>query len=49
MPIRVAFDDLEASRRPASADPVFSDLWRQTGGEDEILERTINRWRNQGR
>ena len=49
VPIRVAFDDLEASRRPASADPVFSDLWRQVGGEDEILERTINRWRSQGR
>jgi len=49
VPIRVAFDDLEPNRRPASADPVFSDLWRQTGGEEEILERTINRWRNQGR
>jgi DNA helicase HerA-like ATPase len=49
IPIRVSFDDLEADRRPASADPVFSDLWNQQGGEDEILERTINRWRNQGR
>ena len=49
IPIRVAFDDLEADRRPASADPVFTDLWNQMGGEDEILERTINRWRNQGR
>jgi DNA helicase HerA-like ATPase len=49
VPIRVAFDDLEPARRPASADPVFSELWSQSGGEDEILERTINRWRNQGR
>jgi len=49
IPIRVAFDNLEPERRPASADPVFTDLWRQWGGEDEILERTINRWRNQGR
>ncbi|MBB5987146.1 ATP-binding protein [Sphingobium lignivorans] len=49
VPIRVAFDDLEASRRPASADPVFSSLWRESGGEEEILERTVNRWRNQGR
>jgi len=48
VPIRVAFDDLEARRRPASADPVFSDLWKQSGGEDEAIERTINRWRNQG-
>lgn len=49
VPIRVTFDNLEETRRPASADPVFSDLWRASGGEDEILERTINRWRNQGR
>ncbi len=49
VPIRVAFDDLEPNRRPASADPVFSVLWRQSGGEEEILERTVNRWRNQGR
>ena len=49
IPLRVAFDDLEQARRPASADPVFSDLWRQDGGEEEIIERTVNRWRNQGR
>jgi len=49
VPVRVAFDNLEPERRPASADPVFSELWRSSGGEDEILERTINRWRNQGR
>lgn len=49
VPIRVAFDDLEAKLRPASADPQFSELWRVSGGEEEILERTINRWRNQGR
>ena len=48
VPIRVAFDNLEARRRPASADPVFSELWRQCGGEEEVVERTINRWRNQG-
>jgi hypothetical protein len=49
IPIRVAFDDLEESKRPASDDPVFSDLWRETGGEDQIIGRTIRRWRSQGR
>ena len=49
VPIRVALDNLEESRRPASADPSFTDLWRQSGGEQDILERTITRWRNQGR
>ncbi|HEY9581149.1 MAG TPA: DUF87 domain-containing protein [Rhizorhapis sp.] len=49
IPIRVAFDNLAEEKRPASSDPVFTDLWQQTGGETEILERTVSRWRNQGR
>ena len=49
VPIRVAPDNLEESRRPASGDPSFTDLWRQSGGESDILDRTITRWRNQGR
>jgi len=49
IPIRVTLDTLEEKLRPASADPIFTDLWRQTGGEDEILERTVNRRRAQGR
>ncbi|UVO52508.1 DUF87 domain-containing protein [Sphingomonas sp. SUN019] len=49
IPIRVSFDALESARRPASADPVFSDLWRDVGQEDEIIARTLQRWRAQGR
>ncbi|UZW55283.1 DUF87 domain-containing protein [Sphingobium sp. JS3065] len=49
VPIRVALDNLEEERRPASSDPSFTDLWRQSGGEAEILDRTITRWRSQGR
>lgn len=48
-PIRLLFDSLEESRRPASEDPLFSELWRQTGGEEEMLQRTIKRWRAQGK
>ncbi len=48
-PIRVMFDPLEEAKRPASGDPLFSQLWRETGGEEAILERTIKRWRSQGR
>lgn len=48
-PIRLLFDGLEENKRPASEDPLFSELWRETGGEDQILERTIKRWRSQGR
>jgi len=49
IPIRVSFDALEDSKRPASDDPLFSELWRQAGGEDQIIARTIKRWRSQGR
>ncbi len=49
IPVRVAFDDLEPSKRPASTDPLFSELWQETGGEEEILERVVRRWRSQGK
>lgn len=47
IPIRVTFDDLEERRRPASDDPMFSDLWKQQGGEREMLTRVVKRWRSQ--
>ena len=49
IPIRVAFDDLERDRRPASSDPLFSELWRQTGDEEAMVSRVVRRWRSQGR
>lgn len=49
IPMRISFDDLEASLRPASADPSFSELWNQVGGEEEMVNRTVQRWRAQGR
>ena len=49
IPIRVAFDDLEDGLRPASNDPIFSELWRRSGDEDALVEQIIGRWGNQGR
>jgi DNA helicase HerA-like ATPase len=49
IPIRVSFDDLERDRRPASSDPIFSDLWRHSGDEDQMVNRVVKRWRAQGR
>ena len=48
IPIRVTFDTLEEHKRPASEDPSFSELWSTGGGEEEIVERVVLRWRSQG-
>ena len=47
--MRIAFDDLEPDKRPASSDPSFSELWREVGGEEEMVVRIVQRWRTQGR
>jgi len=49
IPIRVSFDNLEEVKRPASEDPSFVDLWRQSGGEEEAVIRTVQRWRAQSK
>lgn len=49
IPIRVAFDGLEEAKRPASDDPLFSELWTEAGDEAAIIGRTIQKWRAQGR
>ncbi len=49
IPMRVAFDDLEESKRPASADPSFSQLWSRSGDDEAMVYRTVQRWRTQGR
>ncbi|WP_379554424.1 ATP-binding protein [Qipengyuania sp. DGS5-3] len=48
IPIRVTFDNLEEAKRPASEDPSFVELWNETGGEVEQVERVVQRWRAQG-
>jgi hypothetical protein len=49
IPIRVRFDDLEPEKRPASSDPSFARLWRESGDEEGIINRTVKRWRGHGR
>ncbi|MXO82891.1 DUF87 domain-containing protein [Altererythrobacter aestiaquae] len=48
IPIRVSFDNLEEVKRPASEDPSFVELWTGSGGEEEAVYRTVQRWRAQG-
>ncbi len=49
IPIRVSFDNLEEAKRPASEDPSFVELWNASGGEEERVVRTVQRWRAQGK
>jgi hypothetical protein len=49
IPIRVAFDTLEEPKRPASEDPSFTELWNESGGEEDQVVRTVQRWRAQGK
>ena len=42
--ITTTLDNLEEEKRPASEDPRFSQLWQETGGEAEIISRTVKRW-----
>jgi uncharacterized protein len=49
IPMRLALDNLEENKRPASGDPLFSQLWKHNGGEAEMVARVIGRWRRQGR
>jgi uncharacterized protein len=49
IPMRIAFDNLEENKRPASGDPLFSVLWKNQGGEAEMVNRVIQRWRKQGK
>ena len=48
IPMRVSFDTLDESKRPASEDPSFVELWSQRGGEEAAVERIVQRWRSQG-
>ena len=47
MPVRVAIDFLEESRRPSSSDPNFTSAWSENVDDPAMIGRVINRWRNQ--
>ena len=45
VPMRVLIDTLEASKRPASDDPVFSASWAGDSAGAALLSETVRRWR----
>ena len=48
VPMRVRIDTLAADLTPASADPVYSDRWRNGEHSEQTLLETVRRWREQG-
>jgi uncharacterized protein len=49
LPIRVRLDDVAPDLRPASADPLFSQEWRDPVTSTQAIDDTIRRWRLQSR
>lgn len=49
MPVRVAIDFLDESRRPSSSDPNFTASWNELQDDPGMVGRVISRWRNQRR
>ena len=47
--VTIDLSRLDQSQLPASHDPVYSEAWKRTGGAADQLDRTIKRWRSQGR
>jgi DNA helicase HerA-like ATPase len=47
VPMRVLVDTLEEAKRPASADPVFSQRWRDGRAGAALLVETVRRWREE--
>jgi hypothetical protein len=47
VPMRVLVDTLEEAKRPASADPVFSQRWRDGRAGEALLVETVRRWREE--
>lgn len=48
VPIRVRLDTLEQDLKPASEDPVFSELWNQRREGNDVVIETVSRWRGEG-
>src|SRR3954468_21160178 len=47
-PLRALFDARDPEKPPAPSAPSSARLWRETGGEEGILNRTIKCWRGHG-
>lgn len=45
LPVRIKFDELEKSALPRSSTACFSERWQKPVGDEEFLERIVEKWR----
>ena len=48
LPVRIKFDELAKENLPRSSTARFSEKWQSSIGDQDFLERVVERWRNAG-
>ncbi|MEM9026865.1 MAG: ATP-binding protein [Pseudomonadota bacterium] len=48
LPVRLKFKDLEKQNLPRSSTARFSEMWQTSVGDEDFLERIVERWRTAG-
>jgi len=48
LPVRIRFDELPASSLPRSSTAKFSEKWQSSIGDEDFLQRLVERWRSTG-
>ncbi len=48
LPVRIRFDELAPTCLPRSSTAKFSEKWQSSVGDEEFLERLVERWRTTG-
>ena len=48
LPVRIRFDELPASALPRSSTAKFSEKWQSSVGDEDFLQRLVERWRSTG-
>jgi DNA helicase HerA-like ATPase len=49
VPVRMVFDEIPEGKRPRSANVPFSEAWRASSGDENLVKEAIRRWREQDR
>ncbi len=48
LPVRIKFDELAKNNLPRSSTARFSECWQESIGNEDFLEKVVERWRNSG-